>query len=511
MKNSRYAEIPTLVQVIGCLYNNPKLFEQGDKYTFNEEDFYDEFHKIVFGCIYNLWQLGAKEINLPVIEDYLNQRPKALATFKAHQGQQFLLKVSEIANQDTFNYYYNRMKKMSLLRAYESLGFDLTWLYNPDEILNAKKKQEQEDWLDNATVTQIYNKINEKIDAIKDKYVTELNDGGCQIGDGIDELIDSYAETPAIGYPFFDVYYSTVTRGARLTKFFLRSAATNVGKTRAMIGDACYIGCSQMYSSKENKWISTGAAQSVLFIATEQELDEIQASAIAFLADVEEDHILMHEYFVGEWERIVKAKTLLKQSKIQFVCMPNFSTEDIEAVIKKHIRENQIQYCFFDYIHTSQKILIEIGGKSGVKNLREDNILFLLSSALKDIAIQNDIFVLSSTQLNGDYQTSETPDQNLLRGSKAIADRIDVGTIMMEVRKEDIEKIKPFCLKNNLPIPNVKQSIYKNRGNKLKGAYLWMVSNTGTCRFETIFVTDWMYQVIDIQLLKIKVEEESSF
>ena len=65
-----------------------------------------------------------------------------------------------------------------------------------------------------------------------------------------------------------------------------------------------------------------------------------------------------------------------------------------------------------------------------------------MSSKLKDIAIQYGVFVLSSTQLNADYQVSETPDQNLLRGSKAIADRIDWGGIMLEVRKEDIEKIK---------------------------------------------------------------------
>ena len=512
MKSSKYGEISTIVQVIGCLYNNPKLFEREDKYTFNEEDFYDDFHKVVFGCIYNLWQLGAKEINLPVIEDYLTQRPKAQATFKAHNGQQFLLKIAEMTNAETFDYYYNRMKKMTLLRAYEKLGMDLKDIYDPDEILNAKKKQQQEDWLDAASLTDIFNKINQSIDEIKDKYVSDMDDRGFALGDGIDELIDSYAETPAIGYPLYDMYYTTITRGARLGKFFLRSAATNVGKTRAMIADACYIGCSQMYSEKENKWISTGAAQSVLFIATEQDLDEIQTSAIAFLSGVEEDHILMHEYYTGEWERIVKAKMILKQQcKIKFECMPDFSLEMIEAKVKKYIREDQIQYCFFDYIHSSAKILTEVGGKSGVKNLREDNVLFLMASKLKELAIQYSIFVMSSTQLNSDYQTSETPDQNLLRGAKAIADRIDNGSIMLEVRKEDIEQIKPFCIKNNLPIPNVKMSIYKNRGNKLKGIYLWMVTNTGTCKFDTIFVTNWFYTVIDVPLLKIKIEEESAF
>ena len=511
MKSNKYAEIPNLVQVIGCIFKNPKLLERDDKYKFNEQDFYDEFHQLVFGCMYNLWQLGAKEITLPAIEDYLTQRPKALAIYKTNKGPEFILKAAEMANVNTFDYYYNRMKKMSLLRAYEEMGMDLTWLYNPDEVMDMKRKQAQEDWLDNATLADIYNKINDKIDSIKLQYVENVTDGGCQIGEGIDELIDSFAETPAVGYPLYDIYTSTTARGARLGKFYLRSAATNVGKTRAMVGDACFIGCSQMWSLKENKWVTTGACQSVLFIATEQTLDEIQISAVACISGVEEDHIVMHEYFTGEWERIVKAKQLLKQSKIQFICMPDFSMDDVENMIKKHIRENQVEYVFFDYIHSSAKILTEIGGKSGVKNLREDNILFLLASKLKDIAVQYGIFILSSTQLNADYQTSETPDQNLLRGSKAIADRIDWGGIMLETTKEDREKVEAFCKKNSLPIPNVKMSIYKNRANKWKGIYLWMSTQTGICRFETLFVTDWACNIIEMPLLNIKVEEASAF
>ena len=72
------------------------------------------------------------------------------------------------------------------------------------------------------------------------------------------------------------------------------------------------------------------------------------------------------------------------------------------------------------------------------------------------------------------------------------------------------KKITPFCKQNGLPIPNVKMSIYKNRG-KWKGIYLWMVTNPGICRFETIFVTDWFYNVIDMPLLNIKIAEESAF
>lgn len=46
----------------------------------------------------------------------------------------------------------------------------------------------------------------------------------------------------------------------------------------------------------------------------------------------------------------------------------------------------------------------------------------MLSNKLKDICNQYGIFIMSATQLSGDYEHAEIPDQNLLRGAKAIAD-----------------------------------------------------------------------------------------
>ena len=51
---TRYVDIPSIVQVIGGIYLNPSLIDDEDKYFFNEEDFTEEFHTILFGSIYNL-------------------------------------------------------------------------------------------------------------------------------------------------------------------------------------------------------------------------------------------------------------------------------------------------------------------------------------------------------------------------------------------------------------------------------------------------------------------------
>lgn len=509
MRSNLYSGITNIVQVIGSIYKNPAILDN-EKYSFNEEDFFDEFHQVVYGTLSSLYDKGVRKFTLQEVEDYLANREKFLAIYKAGNGADFILKAAESANGQAFDYYYSRMKKMSLFRAYENLGMDLTYLYNPNDVFNLKKKQEQEEWVDNHSLTEIFEKINERIDVIKSKFVDSSDDQTSSIGEGIESLIESYKDKPAVGTPLYDRFTTTVTRGALNGKFYLRSAATNIGKSRTIIGDACFIGCNQYYSLTEKKWKSSGVAQDTLFIATEQNLQEVQVSAVAFISGVQEDHILMYEYQPGEYERVTKAMEVLKQSKVHFICLPDFSLYDIENVIKSTVRDFDVKFVFFDYIHSSAKILTEVGGKSGVKNLREDNILFLMSSKLKDLAMQLDIFVLSSTQLNGQYQDSDTPDQNLLRGSKAIADRIDWGSIMLAVTQEDKGKLASVCQSSGLPMPNVKMSVYKNRANRWKGIYLWMNADTGICRYETLFATDWSFNIVDIPLLNIIVEEPLS-
>jgi replicative DNA helicase len=118
---------------------------------------------------------------------------------------------------------------------------------------------------------------------------------------------------------------------------------------------------------------------------------------------------------------------------------------------------------------------------------------------------------MSSTQLNGDYQTSETPDQNLLRGAKAIADKIDLGMILLPVKSEDLEKLEPILNNNTFDTPNLKLSVYKNRRGRYKGVYLWCKGDLGTCRVNPMFCTGYDYEIIGINDLKIITEEVGAF
>ena len=343
--SSKFVDMTAIMQVVGCVYNQPQILDYTDKYNVNEEDFPDKFHQIVFGAIYKLHELGAKTISLENIADFLESRPKSKAIYEQSKGEEWLLKISENAISTTFDYYYNRLKKMTLLRAFDNYGIDVRDIYDPDNILDTKKKQYQEEYLDNATLGDIAQKINNKIDDICLKYVSGSDGEAYQAGDGIFDLIDKLEAYPEVGVPLYGTYINTITRGARLKKFYLRSAPTGVGKSRTMIADACFIGCNRIYDETFG-WIKNGTAEPTLYITTEQEKEEVQTMMLAFLSCVNEEHILNGKYEGDEKERVLEAAKILSESPLYIEELPDFSLQDIEDCIKKNIRDCDVKYVF---------------------------------------------------------------------------------------------------------------------------------------------------------------------
>ena len=501
---TKYVDNTACLQVIGNVFMNPSLLDD-EKLFFNEEDFTEDFHKIVFGAIYNLVQLGAREVSINTIEDYLKDKPNSFAIYQAHQGGSWLERTQAQVQVSTFQYYYQRMKKMTLLREYNKIGMDLSWLYDKDNIMDLKKKQMQEEWLDNTPLEKIADIIDDRICDIRAKYVNDDYSESIQAGDGAMELLERLKVAPELGIPMYGPIINTILRGARLGKFYLRSGSTGAGKTRSMIGDACFFACDEYYNVYTNEWESIGPSEPTLFITTEQEEDEIQTMMIAFISGVNEENIITGKYGNGEWERVAYAVRVMKRAKLYIKKLPDFSLQDIEMSIKSGMREYGVKYVCYDYIHSSMKILSEVSSKAGIRGLREDNVLFMISVRLKDLCVQNDIFIISGTQLNGNYTETDVFDQNLLRGAKSIADKIDAGMILLQVTQKDLEALETLLHNNTIEKPTIKLSIYKNRRGRHKGVILWCRADLGCCRVEPLFMTNYNYEYIEIEDTKIKV------
>lgn len=86
-----------------------------------------------------------------------------------------------------------------------------------------------------------------------------------------------------------------------------------------------------------------------------------------------------------------------------------------------------------------------------------------------------------------------------------VVKKIDVGEIMLPVSKSDREILQPIVDDLGLEMPDMKISVYKNRRGKYKDVLLWCVSRKGVCKIDPIFVTNYSYEVLNIEDLKINI------
>ena len=93
--------------------------------------------------------------------------------------------------------------------------------------------------------------------------------------------------------------------------------------------------------------------------------------------------------------------------------MPDPNLITVKTIIKKHALQDDVKYVFYDYIHISASLVANRD-----RQMRDDVILLLLTTTLKELANELDIHISTATQLNGEYEEKEVKNENLIRGSR---------------------------------------------------------------------------------------------
>lgn len=271
--------------------------------------------------------------------------------------------------------------------------------------------------------------------------------------------------------------------------------------SRVSLGDAARVSIPYYYDTNTREWLNTGCSSPTLFITTELEVDEIQSLIMAYVSGVPEEHILDGNYKGDEENRVDKAIEFIGRSPLFIEQIPNFDIEDIENIIKKYKIKYQVGYVFFDYLFSSIKIMSEVAGKTKGVKLREDNVLLMFADRMKSLANILNVHIDTSTQVNGEWRNAKEADMNLIRSSKAVADKVDLGMILLPVSEADKLGIETIVAKIQgfLPQPNLVFHIYKNRRGKLNHVRLFVYFDYSTCRTTDLFVTDNKYNLIDVE------------
>lgn len=772
---------------------NPMLF-MDDRYPLTPEDFPERFHKVVFAAIEYLSKSGAQLINEVVVDDYLAQYPKQYQCFEDNNGMEYVRQALDITEEVNFPYYYDALRKCSLLNHLAAKGFDISPFYDPDAI-HLDERQEVQQKMDSCTIEDIVDHYKLHLGTIENTFCSNNDVIACHIAKGMRELKEELKENPEMGYPLNSAKLTTIFHGRRLRKFYLKTLPSGMGKaipnytlvptpdkgwrrvdsiqvgdclfggdgkptkvvavhpqpskkevykitfadgrvaeccnehlwpylyrngdnswsrntaslkeiieraaeyeyglrgsanrewqfaipltkpveykekahlvlpyvfgsllsgdgfeegvsyplppavyeawgkdpkeglipedfllgsteqraqlllgvldthistdskrqilfysiskkvsdgvaelchslglaasvragtpeknsdktyyivtisrdkeanylaitsieptgrfedmtcftvdsedstflmndyivthnTRISMADACRVAVPEYYDLEQKKWVKTKCAVSTLFITTELEMKEIQTLLWAYVACVPEDHIIDSKYEGDEEQRVDKAIEIISRTNFRAVYISNFDIEDIETLIKQHKMEYGIECVFFDYIYSASKIFTEISSKARGFKLREDQILVMFSERLKALCNKLNIHIDSSTQANDDWKTQKNPDQSVIQGAKAIANKVDVGYIGLEPSEKDLVAArqimghlgKQFCKE-----PNLVYHIYKVRRGRINHVKLFVHFDYGTLRTIDLFVTDRDYRLLDVENTNIEL------
>ena len=196
--------------------------------------------------------------------------------------------------------------------------------------------------------------------------------------------------------------------------------------------------------------------------------------------------------------------TEIYKENFVIIQLPDPTIALVKGVIRKECLLKNIEYVFYDYIFSSPGLLSEFRDL----RIREDVILGMLSTALKDLAVELNIFMRSATQVNGDLQEIKgIRDQRCIRGAKSIADKIDFGMITAKVNNQELLALDKLIKEKNVH-PNQVSDIYKVRRGRFNNIRIWSEVDLGTCRIKDLFVTDENFKpILDFYPIDVEFEK----
>ena len=499
--------IRAVYNVIGSICQDTELLKDS-KTQLKPEDFMQSLHQTVFKAInnivYNASGDNVSNITAVDVDNYLSAYPTQYKIWNDQKGFDYLLNCLEHANKETYWQSYDRIKKMSILRAYVNKGFDISELYDweSDDFLSREKSLQG---LDKKDMKDIFEHFTLKNLQIKDSYDIETEGKQFKAGTNIKDLLDKFKAGIEYGAPYPNEFENFLFRGQRKGKVVIRSGASGTLKTSISIANMVNNAVSKVY--KKGEWHYNGVSLPSLFISTELDEDELNVIALAYMTGIPRK-VIMDGLFNKEQEKVLEeAGYILESSPLYMYHIPNFSVADIEDIIERNILDNDVGYISFDYIQLTSKLARSTSELFG-QNQREDQILLHLSSSLKTLAEKYEVYIETGTQLNRNSKEEDNWDATSIRGGSSIIDKVDSAELLFRAKEKHIEKVKSIVEESGFgKEPNYFRVIFKNRAG-MADVIIWSNMNASTVREEVLFCTDLDYNILeDVEKLSFEFKE----
>ena len=481
----------TIQQVLGSLMKHPQFLSEVDKYSLTLEDFSTRFEKYIFAAIQGLYQNGAQKITVFDVENYLEANAAAKKTFELQNGIEYLQDVEEFSNLENFPMYYTKLKKLNLLRDLKKQGFDTSDFYIED--LTAPNADEVNARFEELTVQDIVVGVKKKLLTLESDYAGTEEVQEWDIAGDIDDLVDSFGEDGSVGLPIQGSILTKVIDGAQRSCLTIRSGASGTGKTRNAVADACLLAFPIRYNSATCEWEQKGHNEKVLFIITEQTDKQIKKMILAYLTDMNESKFKYGKFTAEEKKLIEQGKKIMKEFSSNFILVriPNPTIDLVKTKVREKVLLHDIGYVFYDYIFIGPALLNEFRG-FGVRN---DEVLLMMATALKDLAVELNVCVFTSTQVNANADNNTNiRNESSLAGGRSTINKADNGMIMARPTKEELETLEPITAQHGKP--NLVTDIFKVRSGEWTQVRIWSMMDLGTMKRDDLFITDSRLEVI---------------
>ncbi len=474
-------------QILGCLIKKPQLLSEIDKYSFVLTDFSNRFERSIFMAINGLYRNGATKIQPIDIENFIEPDQVSAKAFKDKNGIEYLQDIIELSEVENFDFYYNRFKMFNLLKDLKKQGFDISEFYCED--LTNPKAEEINERFNSLTPKKITDAVRARLLGVESKYETTDEIEVETASTGMEQLVNQFGAAYEIGISIQGNIYNQVIDGAKKGTLTIRSAASSVGKTRNAVADACYLAYPFRYNSRTGQWEQEGNNEKVLFIMTEQRFKEIRMMILAYLTDISTSRFKYADFSTLETSVINQAIHLMKkyEENLILVKMPNPTIDLVKTIVRENCITHDIGYVFYDYIFIGPSLLNEFKGFA----LRNDEVLLMFATALKDLAVELDVAMFTSTQLNakGD-DNRDIRNESTLAGGRSTINKADNGAVMARPTKEELDLLEPLYKENINNKPNLVTDIFKVRSGEWTQVRIWSDMDLGTLRKRDLFITD---------------------
>ena len=482
----------SIQQIMGCLMQRPQLLSEVDKYSLTITDFSTRFERYIYSAICGLYNQGVAKIEPIDVANFLEADTTAKKTFENGNGIEYLQDVIDFSNVDNFGYYYSRLKKINLLRDLKKDGFDTSAFYEED--LTNPKADEINSRFEELTVKDICDGLKKKLIHRESEYVQT---GEVEVESavlGMREFVKELDETISVGLPIQGHIYNKVLSGSEKGALTIRSGSSGLGKTRQAVGDACYLAYPIRYNSITREWEQKGSCEKVLFIVTEQTFAQVRKMILAYLSDINDSRFKLGHFTKEEEERLDKAISIMEQfaDNLTLIKIPNPTIELVKTMVRENCLTKDIGYVFYDYIFIGPALLNEFRGFT----LRNDEVLLMFATALKDLAVELNVAMFTSTQVNASADDNKNiRNEASLAGGRSTINKADNGAIMARPSNEELESLQELTQKYGTP--NVVTDIFKARSGEWTQVRIWSQVNLGTMKKKDLFITDSRLEPID--------------